>query len=87
MILGAITAVGGGTIRDMLIGRVPVVLRNELYAIPALVGALVLVVADRLGAVDAPAAIGGAILCFLIRILAVRYDINAPTPPGTDRDA
>jgi uncharacterized membrane protein YeiH len=87
VILGAITAVGGGTIRDMLIGRVPVVLRNELYAIPALAGALVLVFADRLGAVDGPAAIGGAVLCFLIRILAVRYDINAPRPPGTDRDA
>ncbi|MEO6500716.1 MAG: trimeric intracellular cation channel family protein [Jatrophihabitantaceae bacterium] len=87
VILGAITAVGGGTIRDVLIGRVPVVLRSGLYAIPALVGALVLVAAGGLGAADVPAAVGGAALCFLIRILAVHYRLDAPTPPGVDRDA
>jgi uncharacterized membrane protein YeiH len=86
IILGAVTAVGGGTIRDVLIGRVPVVLRSELYAIPALVGALVMVAADGLGAADVPAAVGGACLCFLIRILAVHYGLDAPIPPGTDRD-
>ncbi len=83
VILGAITAVGGGTIRDVLIGRVPVVLRSGLYAIPALVGALGMVAADGLGATAVPAAIGGAGLCFLIRILAVHYGLDAPTPPGT----
>ena len=36
VILGTITAVGGGTMRDVLIGRIPVVLRSELYAIPAM---------------------------------------------------
>lgn len=87
VILGAITAVGGGTIRDVLIGRVPVVLRSELYAIPALVGALKMVTAGGLGAAEVPAAIGGAVLCFLIRILAVHYRLDAPTPPGADRDA
>ncbi len=85
VILGAITAVGGGTIRDVLIGRVPVVLRSELYAIPALAGALVMVSAEGLGATVVPAAIGGAALCFGIRILAVHYGLDAPTPPGTDR--
>jgi uncharacterized membrane protein YeiH len=87
VILGAITAVGGGTIRDVLIGQVPVVLRSGLYAIPALVGALVLVAAGGLGAADVPAAIGGAVLCFLIRILAVHYRLDAPTPPGAGRAA
>jgi uncharacterized membrane protein YeiH len=37
VILGAVTGVGGGTLRDVLIQRVPVVLSSELYAIPALV--------------------------------------------------
>ncbi|MGN0123236.1 MAG: trimeric intracellular cation channel family protein, partial [Rhodococcus sp. (in: high G+C Gram-positive bacteria)] len=41
IILGAITGVGGGTVRDVLIRRVPVVLNSELYAIPALVAATV----------------------------------------------
>lgn len=87
VILGALTAVGGGTIRDVLIGRVPVVLRSGLYAIPALAGALVMVVADELGASDVPAAVGGAVLCFTIRMLAVHYSLDAPTPPGIDRKA
>jgi uncharacterized membrane protein YeiH len=49
VILGAITAVGGGTVRDVMIGRIPVGLRSELYAIPALAGALVVVFAEQLG--------------------------------------
>jgi uncharacterized membrane protein YeiH len=83
VILGAVTAVGGGTIRDVLIGRVPVVLRSELYAIPALAGALALVVAAELGAPEVPAAVGGAVLCFVVRMAAVRYGLHAPTVRGS----
>ena len=87
VILGAITAVGGGTMRDVLIGRIPVVLRSELYAIPALAGALVVVIAEQLGASAVPAAAGAAALCFAIRMLGVRFGLDAPAPPGIDRDA
>lgn len=86
VILGTITAVGGGTIRDVLTGRVPVVLRSELYAIPAMAGALAVVTAVELGAPEAPAAVGAAVLCFGIRMVGLRYDLNAPYPPGIDRD-
>jgi uncharacterized membrane protein YeiH len=82
VILGAITAVGGGTLRDVLIGRVPVVLRSELYAIPALLAATVVVVTDRNGVYGAPAALGAAVLCFGVRMLGVRFHLNAPRPPG-----
>jgi uncharacterized membrane protein YeiH len=80
VILGAVTAVGGGTVRDVMVGRVPVVLRSELYAIPALVGALALVTAAELGAPEVPAAVGAALLCFAIRMVGVRYDLHAPAP-------
>lgn len=80
VILGAITAVGGGTVRDVLIQRVPVVLRSELYAIPALVGAAVVVLASQTGADGVPAALGGALLCFAIRMLGVCFGLNAPRP-------
>jgi uncharacterized membrane protein YeiH len=86
VILGAITAVGGGTLRDALLGRVPVVLRSELYAIPALAGATVVVLTDWTGLYGVPAALGAAVLCFGIRILGVHFDLNAPRPPGTDPD-
>lgn len=81
VILGAITAVGGGTLRDVLIGQVPVVLRSELYAIPALVGALLTVGASELGAAAVPAAVVAATVCFSIRMLGVRFGIDAPGPP------
>jgi uncharacterized membrane protein YeiH len=82
VILGAITAVGGGTLRDVLTGRVPVVLRSELYAIPALLAATVVVVTDRTGVYGLPAALSAAALCFCIRMLGVHYHLNAPGPPG-----
>ena len=86
VILGAITAVGGGTLRDMMLGRVPIVLRQELYAIPALLGATVVVVTDRAGVYGLPAALGAAALCFGVRMLGVRYGLNAPRPPGMHGD-
>jgi uncharacterized membrane protein YeiH len=86
VILGAVTGVGGGTIRDVLIRRIPVVLRKELYAIPALAAALVVAVTDRIGVYGVPAAVAAAVLCFGIRLLGVRFQLNAPTPPGMDRD-
>jgi uncharacterized membrane protein YeiH len=82
VILGAITAVGGGTLRDVLIREVPAVLSSGLYAIPALIGAFVLVGADRLGVPDLPAAITGALICFVVRMLGVRFGIDAPGPRG-----
>jgi uncharacterized membrane protein YeiH len=84
LILGTITGVGGGTLRDVLVGRVPVVLRAELYAIPAMAGALVVVVTDEAGVYGVVAAVGAAALCFTIRLIGVRYRIHAPAPPGNE---
>ena len=82
VILGAITGVGGGTLRDVLVRRIPTVLSSGLYAVPALVGAAITVVALRLGVYGIPAALVAAVTCFVIRLVGVRYDINAPAPPG-----
>ena len=85
IILGAVTAVGGGTIRDVLLGTVPAVLHSGLYAIPAVLGAAVVVGADALGQRGAAVAVGGALLCFVIRLVGVRFDLNAPAPPRPPR--
>lgn len=64
--LAMITAVGGGTVRDVLVRQVPSVLTSGLYAIPALIGAALAVLATR-GVVHevlgAPAALGAAGVC------------------------
>jgi uncharacterized membrane protein YeiH len=77
ILLGAITAVGGGTLRDVLVGDVPSVLTSELYAIPALAGATIAVLAGTSNAA-APAAVVGAVLCFAIRMVGVHFDLNVP---------
>ncbi len=79
-LLGTITGIGGGVIRDILSGRVPVVLRSELYATPALLGAGVVVTAAALGYDAVWVAFAGAFLCFTIRLLAIRRGWNAPLP-------
>lgn len=81
IILGAMTAVGGGTVRDVLLGQVPAVLHSGLYAIPAAAGAAAVVLAAELGARGVLTAVGAALLCFAIRMLGVRFDLNAPGPP------
>lgn len=86
VILGAITSIGGGTVRDVLIRQIPSVLRSGLYAIPALVGAAITVAAIRTDLYGLVAALAAAATCFLIRVLGVHYNLNAPMPPGSRAD-
>lgn len=79
-LLGTIAGIGGGVIRDVLSGRVPVVLRSEIYATPAFLGAGIVVVLDALGQQQSWVAIVGAVVCFVIRLLAIRRGWNAPLP-------
>jgi uncharacterized membrane protein YeiH len=86
VILGAVTGVGGGTLRDVLVRQVPSVLSSGLYAVPALVGAAITVTTIETGVYGIPAALAAACVCFAIRMVGVRFGINAPTPPGGDRE-
>jgi uncharacterized membrane protein YeiH len=79
IILGAITGIGGGMVRDILVGDIPEVLRRGLYAIPALIGAGIVVLAYRQGDRSPAWPIVGATACFVIRMAGLRYDLNLPT--------
>jgi uncharacterized membrane protein YeiH len=79
-LLGTISGIGGGVIRDILSGRVPVVLRSEIYATPAFLGAGIVVVAAALEYDALWVPIAAAITCFTIRLLAIRRGWNAPLP-------
>jgi uncharacterized membrane protein YeiH len=86
IVLGAITGVGGGVLRDILLGKIPVVLRTGLYAIPALIGAAIVVVASESGIHNLAVPIVAAAVCFLIRLAGLHFDLNVPRAPGRDRD-
>jgi len=81
VILGAVTGVGGGTLRDIMTREIPAVLSSGLYAIPAMVGAFLVVGGDRVGVAELPSALVGAVVCFVIRMVGVRFGIDAPAPP------
>ena len=78
-LLGVMTGVGGGVLRDLLQAEVPLVLRAEpLYAVAALVGVVVVVIGHALQLPNAPIAIVGALLCFAVRVLAIRRGWRLP---------
>ena len=80
VIVGTITAVGGGALRDVLVGQVPEVLRRELYALPALLGSTIVVVAYSVGFISPLVVWGAAALVFGIRMVAIVLHLNAPQP-------
>ena len=77
-LLGMVTGIGGGIVRDVLVMEVPTVLRTELYAIAALLGAAFTVVGQRFGLPLQIAAPIGAALCITVRLLALHYGWRLP---------
>lgn len=83
-LLGMVTGIGGGMVRDVLVMEVPSVLRTELYAVAALLGAAFTVAGQRLGMPVHAAAPVGAALCIALRLLALRYGWHLPVAGTTD---
>jgi uncharacterized membrane protein YeiH len=81
-LLGMLTGIGGGMLRDVLVREIPTVLRKDLYALAALAGAGVVVAAPQLHLRPIPATIAGAALCFGVRLVAIRRGWALPTADG-----
>lgn len=81
ILIGGITAVGGGALRDVLARQVPEVLRREVYALPALIGATAVVVADSFDLLTLPVMWLAALLVLAIRVTAIILDLHIPTAP------
>lgn len=79
VLLGTITAVGGGVLRDVLLNRIPVIFEKEIYASAAVAGALIVVAGNyfKLLSNDWISLIA-LIVCFLLRMLALHYHWNLP---------
>lgn len=77
VILGLLTAVGGGVIRDVLAQRVPSVLREEVYALPAIIGGIVYCMFYYAGQWQM-ASYSSFLIVVIIRTLAIRYNWSLP---------
>lgn len=83
-IMGMLTGIGGGVLRDLLVAEVPVVLRTDFYALAALAGAGAVVAGNVLKFSPMGTAIAGAALCLGLRLLAIRYGWKLPTRSGRE---
>ena len=81
-LMGMVTGIGGGMVRDVLAGRLPVIFRGELYATPALAGAAIAVVGTRADLPVLAVALAGAGVCLVWRLLAMWRGWQAPMPTG-----
>lgn len=88
-LLGMLSGIGGGVVRDLLVTEVPAVLHAEIYAVAALAGASVVVVGGWLGMPSSVATTIGAFLCFGVRIMSLRRGWRLPVAgepePSADR--
>ena len=78
VLMGVVTGVVGGIIRDILAGQLPYVFRSELYATAALAGAAVLLVCIRLGLHQSPAMLVAAATCLALRCAGIRWKWRLP---------
>ena len=76
--LGVITGVGGGVLRDMMLGQVPFILVKRVYAVASILGALSYYLLCRAGMAPAMASVAGIALVFCVRMLATHYRWNFP---------
>lgn len=84
VLLGVLTGIGGGVVRDVLLSEVPVVFTAELYAVAALAGATVVVIGNALQVPAGVYASAGMILCFGLRLMAVRHGWKLPVAHQPD---
>ena len=78
ILLGMITAIGGGVLRDVLLNRIPVILEKEIYASAALLGAGVVVTGAHFGWSYDWVFSAGFLLCLILRLLALYYHWKLP---------
>jgi uncharacterized membrane protein YeiH len=78
VLMGGVTGVGGGTIRDVLLTRVPGVLKADVYAAAALAGAAVVVIGLKIKLPRWAVMTLGAAVCFTLRMVAVSRGWNLP---------
>ena len=82
-LLGMLTGIGGGMVRDVLANEIPTVLRADVYASAGLAGAAVVAAGYVLHVPSLASAIAGGVLCFALRFITIRYGWRLPSarPP------
>jgi uncharacterized membrane protein YeiH len=86
IVLGMVTGIGGGIVRDVLLAEIPMVLRAELYAVAALLAAAIVVIGHLLQLPVAPVTAVALVACFLLRVMAITHGWRLPVAKIRDKD-
>lgn len=78
VIMGILTGIGGGLIRDVLAGRQTLLMSREIYATPILLGCTVFVLLRGVTGGFVYAGVAGAAVIFALRSLAIRFHLEIP---------
>ena len=86
-LLGMLTGVGGGVLRDITAAEVPLIFRSEIYAVASLFGAIIIIIATQIGFSGVPAEILAAIATFTLRMVSLRRGWRIPIamPKSTEK--
>lgn len=84
VLLGVVTAAGGGVVRDVLVCEVPRVLREEIYASAAVLGAVIVVAGEHAGLPGPLVAAAGVLAAFALRVVSVLRGWSAPRAPWSE---
>ena len=77
-LLGMLTGVGGGVLRDVLAAEIPLIFRSEVYAVASLLGAVIIIVSSQIGFSGIPAEILAALATFTLRMVSVQRGWKIP---------
>jgi uncharacterized membrane protein YeiH len=86
ILMGTITGVAGGILRDVLCAEIPLILRREIYATASIAGASVYVLWNELAPGSQTAILVPMALIFTLRLAAIRLDLHVPPVAPKDRD-
>ena len=79
VLTGVITAVGGGILRDIMVGRIPVVLQSDFYATASLIGGIAFYILSEMNLHSLPLFVITAMLVISLRIFGYHYKFKLPT--------
>ena len=78
VLLGMLTGVGGGVLRDVLAAEVPLIFRSEIYAVASMLGAIVIIIATQAGFSRTVSEVIAALATFSLRMVSVRRGWRIP---------
>jgi len=78
VLMGTMTGVAGGVLRDVITAQVPLILRRDIYATAAIVGVVLYLLLQALGLHRPRAFAAGIVSVIALRLLAIRWDLQLP---------